>query len=90
MHISLTDRLEAWVREKVESGLYNNASEVIREALRTQMRTEATREEKLEALRAEIQKGVDDVKAGRVSKWDKDAFLAERDAILGERAKNST
>jgi len=77
MHISLTDRLEAWVREKVESGLYNNASEVIREALRTQMRAEATREEKLEALRAEIQKGIDDVKAGRVSKWDKDAFLAE-------------
>ena len=77
MHISLTDRLEAWVREKVDSGLYNNASEVIREALRTQMRTEQTREEKLEALRAEIQKGIDDVEAGRVSTWDRDAFLAE-------------
>jgi antitoxin ParD1/3/4 len=77
MHISLTERLEAWVREKVESGLYNNASEVIREALRTQMRIEQTREEKLEALRAEIQKGLDDIEAGRVSEWDRDAFLAE-------------
>jgi antitoxin ParD1/3/4 len=34
MHISLTDELEARVKAKVDSGLYNNASEVIREALR--------------------------------------------------------
>lgn len=64
MHISLTDRLEAWVREKVESGLYNNASEVIREALRTQMRLEQTREETLEALRAELQTGIDQADRG--------------------------
>lgn len=34
MHISLTTELEARIKAKVESGLYNNASEVIREALR--------------------------------------------------------
>ena len=34
MHISLTPELEARIKSKVESGLYNNASEVIREALR--------------------------------------------------------
>ncbi len=34
MHISLTSELESRVKSKVESGLYNNASEVIREALR--------------------------------------------------------
>ena len=34
MHVSLTPELEARIRAKVESGLYNNASEVIREALR--------------------------------------------------------
>lgn len=34
MHISLTAELESRVKTKVESGLYNNASEVIREALR--------------------------------------------------------
>jgi len=38
MHISLTETLEKWVREKVESGLYSNASEVIREALRDRLR----------------------------------------------------
>ncbi len=34
MHISLTPELEAGVRQKVASGNYNNASEVIRDALR--------------------------------------------------------
>lgn len=34
MNVSLTPRLEAFVREKVASGLYNNASEVVRDALR--------------------------------------------------------
>jgi putative addiction module CopG family antidote len=34
MNISLTAELEKYVRRKVAAGLYNNASEVIREALR--------------------------------------------------------
>ena len=34
MHISLTPTLESKIKAKVETGLYNNASEVIREALR--------------------------------------------------------
>lgn len=34
MNVSLTPKLEAFVKEKVGSGLYNNASEVVREALR--------------------------------------------------------
>lgn len=34
MNVSLTPKLEAIVRKKVESGMYSNASEVIREAIR--------------------------------------------------------
>jgi antitoxin ParD1/3/4 len=34
MHISLTEALDKWVRDQVATRLYNNASEVIREALR--------------------------------------------------------
>jgi putative addiction module CopG family antidote len=34
MNVSLTAELENYIRRKVASGLYNNASEVIREALR--------------------------------------------------------
>ena len=41
MHISLTPELEKSVKQKVDSGLYNNASEVIREALRLALKLEA-------------------------------------------------
>ncbi|MGH6971770.1 MAG: type II toxin-antitoxin system ParD family antitoxin, partial [Caulobacteraceae bacterium] len=34
MNISLTPELERRIAEKVETGLYNTASEVVREALR--------------------------------------------------------
>ena len=40
MNVSLTSRLEAFVREKVASGYYNNASEVVREALRLMARSD--------------------------------------------------
>jgi antitoxin ParD1/3/4 len=72
MHISLTDRLEAWVRAKVESGLYNNASEVIREALRTQMRAEQTQAEDLEVLRAQIDIGLQQAERGELLDWSMD------------------
>ena len=44
MHVSLTPELERAVRDKVASGLYNNASEVIREALRLALKQEAENE----------------------------------------------
>src|SRR5438132_14252557 len=34
MNVSVTDHLATYVRKKVKSGRYNNASEVVREALR--------------------------------------------------------
>jgi antitoxin ParD1/3/4 len=41
MHISLTPELENVVKAKVQSGLYNNASEVVREALRLSLARES-------------------------------------------------
>jgi len=40
MNVSLTPELEKSVKAKVNSGLYNNASEVIREALRESLKRE--------------------------------------------------
>ncbi|MEQ8432987.1 MAG: type II toxin-antitoxin system ParD family antitoxin [Oceanicaulis sp.] len=88
MHVSLTERLEAWVREKVESGLYNNASEVVREALRARMLAERSEAEKLELLRAEIEKGMEDVRAGRTRKFTLEELKAERDAYLSKAVSN--
>ena len=66
MNVSLTPELEQIVSLKVESGLYNSASEVVREGLRLLQQRDELREMKLEALSTEIQKGIDDLEAGRV------------------------
>jgi antitoxin ParD1/3/4 len=47
------------VKGKVESGLYNSVSEVMREALRLLEERDQLRELRLEELRREIQKGID-------------------------------
>ena len=59
MNISLTPRLEAMIREKVESGLYNNNSEVVREALRLM-----ERQDRIERLRAAIAIGEAEIERG--------------------------
>lgn len=51
MHVSLTPELEELVKEKVASGLYSNASAVIREALRLMHQQDAVYKLKLERLR---------------------------------------
>src|SRR5690242_18617179 len=57
MNISLTPNLEALVQEKVDSGLYNNASEVVREALRLMHERDQRDAAKLERLRQEAALG---------------------------------
>lgn len=59
LNVSLTPQLEALIREKVESGKYHSASEVVREGLRLLEERDLIRAAKLEALRKEIQAGLD-------------------------------
>ncbi|MAU40099.1 MAG: type II toxin-antitoxin system ParD family antitoxin [Kordiimonas sp.] len=81
MHISLTPKLEEMVRNKVDSGLYNNASEVIRAALRLMANEDKEHEERLNTLRAEIKKGQDSIARGEYtainSKEELTKFLDE-------------
>ena len=41
MNVSMTDHLASYVRKKVKSGRYNNASEVVRDAVRRMEEQEA-------------------------------------------------
>jgi antitoxin ParD1/3/4 len=66
MNISLTPELERLIQRKVESGMYSSASEVIRESLRQT----AGSEMKLADLRSALQRGQDDVDAGRYGPLD--------------------
>ena len=56
-NVNLTDELDRFVLEKVQSGRYENASEVVRAALRTLGREEELHEAKLASLRAAIDEG---------------------------------
>lgn len=73
MNISLTPELEKAVKEKVASGLYNNASEVIREALRQSLRAEAENQ----WLQREAAIGYAQLQAGETVRIDSEQdFLA--------------
>jgi antitoxin ParD1/3/4 len=65
MNISLTPELERRISEKVDSGLYSTASEVVREALRRLFESEAERERLINQLNAELQEGIDQLDQGR-------------------------
>lgn len=82
MHVSLTPELEARVRQKVESGLYNNASEVIREALRfMETHEQLIYQMKLDALRRELAPGAAQAESGQFVSGGVRDILAEAKAI---------
>lgn len=56
-NVNLTDELDRFVLEKVDSGRYENASEVVRAALRSLEREEQYYNAKLSALRTAIDAG---------------------------------
>lgn len=62
MNVSLTPELERFVDAKVESGLYNNASEVVREGLRLLKEQDEVRVR----WREQIERGWLDAQAGRM------------------------
>lgn len=65
MHISLTPELETKIKRKVASGFYNNASEVIRDALRFwEKNEELVQYMKLEMLKERLSIGADQAKRG--------------------------
>jgi antitoxin ParD1/3/4 len=56
-NVNLTPELDSFVLARVKSGRFENASEVVRSALRTLEREERVFEAKLAALRAAIDEG---------------------------------
>lgn len=77
MHLSLTPKLEAFVKAKVDAGHYNNASEVVREALRLMQEYETVRKLKLQRLKKALAKGEADLAAGRFATIKDDDELTE-------------
>jgi len=64
MNVSLTPELDRYVEEKVKSGRYRSASEVLRESLRIMQQVEEERQARLMALRGEIDRGLEELDRG--------------------------
>src|SRR5258707_15756254 len=76
MNVSLTPELEQLVNDKVKTGMYQTASEVIREGLRLLRE----RDLQLEVLRRDIRAGFDAVDRGHFTDYDQSNIkeLADR------------
>ena len=68
IHISLTPKLEEFIQELLDTGLYSNVSEIIREALREKIaRIHSKEYQKISKLNEEIQIGIDQTNNGQFS-----------------------
>jgi antitoxin ParD1/3/4 len=65
MNVSLTPELEKFVNEKVASGMYYSASEVICEGLRLLKEQETLKAMRIEELKQEIAIGISQADQGR-------------------------
>ncbi|MFI5030141.1 MAG: type II toxin-antitoxin system ParD family antitoxin [Reyranellales bacterium] len=83
MNVSLTPKLEGFVKAKVKTGDYNNASEVIREAVRLLQERDAGRKIELAALRRAIREGE---KSGPPVPWDPESIKHQARKKAGRKA----
>jgi antitoxin ParD1/3/4 len=88
MNISLTPQLEKLVQDRVKSGRYTSASEVIREALRLLDEKDRLLGAKIDQLQRDIREGQE---SGPAAPWDPEeikregrANLAAKKAAAGE------
>jgi antitoxin ParD1/3/4 len=87
MNVSLTPELEQFVHSRVASGLYQTASEVVREGLRLLEEREQARATALEELRAKIRRGIEQADRGEL--LDGDAVFEEIRQLSARRRADS-
>ena len=71
--IALSAELASLVRSAVEAGDYASSSEVVRDALRDWKRKRSLQDLELDAMRAEVEKGLEDMRSGE-TKAAEDVF----------------
>jgi len=87
MNVSLTPRLEGYIKQKVAKGMYNSVSEVVREALRLLEERDTLQAMKLEALRKDIHQGLASLDASAGKPLDMKAIQARGRECLAENSQ---
>ena len=75
MNVHLTPELERLVQARVKSGLYNSASEVVREALRLMEQKDEVRASQIQELRNRMDRALGESDRGEGT--DGDQFMQE-------------
>jgi antitoxin ParD1/3/4 len=83
--ITLPTDMAVLVKGAVEEGDYASSSEVIREALREWKMRRELQLQKVAALKAEIDRGLADVAAGRIAEFDAKRIIERGRKLLAER-----
>ena len=77
MNVSLTPELEQLINDKVASGMYHSASEVVREGLRLLREQDELRRVRLEELRREVMIGKQQIERGESKTFGSGAEVLE-------------
>ena len=82
MTITLPSNMAAVVKDAVEGGDYASSSEVVREALRDWKMKRALQLQELAALKADIDRGLNDLAEGRVREFDSTRIIERGRKLL--------
>ena len=85
MNVNLTPELERLIQDKVASGLYNNQSEVVREALRLLEQQDRLRELHVAKLRRALAEGLEQADRGETLEGEE--VVREMREFLRERRR---
>ena len=88
MTITMPAEMAAVVKGAVEGGDYASVSEVVRQALRDWKSKRALQLHELEALKADIDKGLADVAAGRLNDFDADRIIERGKKLSATRSSS--
>ena len=80
MNVSLTPKLEQLIHDRVSSGRYHSASEVVREALRLLEERDELRRLRLAELRSKVAAGLSSLDRGEIT--DGEALFDELESSL--------
>ncbi len=83
--ITLPSEMATIVKDAVQEGDYASTSEVVRAALRDWKMKRALQIQELSALKADIDKGLADVAAGRAKKFDTARIIERGKKLLAAR-----
>lgn len=83
MNVSLTPELERLVNDRVGTGLYTSASEVVREALRLLKERDEIRSVALRELQRDVSAGIEQLDCGQSAPLDIAAIKAKARQRMG-------